>query len=804
MQLRWIAVLLAVCAVSAVAEPRDVGEALQQSFVWVDSVPTGQQAYVAFRRGFDLPEKPDTAALRLFADSRYILWINGRYVLRGPCRFDPKGPEYDTVDVREYLVSGRNALVVLVHHCHDGQPVDDPRESSSRIMRHAPGLTLDLTWTAPGGTTGRLTSDTAWRACAKTRFQPGPIQWGALLDNIDARLDPGDWTQADFDDAAWEPAVPVSGALWGPLRARAIPLLRETPLTPERVVRASAGTPAPDAPLNAALPITLAEGAEIVLDLGRMTLAYDLVDLEAGAGAVLEVSHGHGYADGRLDETYGANRYTARAGRQQYVSGDQQGFRYMLLRAAAGSITLHGIQVVERLYPFERAGSFACNDAFLNELWERSVWTTQLCSEDGYEDCTARERAEWMGDAAIAEYPMTRAAFATRNADGTMCWSDPRLIRNMLRHIAQSQQPDGRLKAHHPSDRWDIHGYIEDYACLWVRTLGAYYTNTDDLELVRELWPALTKQLQWFLDHRTANGLVLAREFVFADNPLAYKVCEGTTLNAYVAGAFETAADLARALGDNAAAPAYRDAATELKAQINQYLWDPDARAYHGGIMDGAKTPPNAFAAMVALYFGVVPENERAGLFDWLAEHRKEVGTPYSHHFLLADFFAADQPEFDRLALDTMRERWASTLARKDVDTVFEGFGGGALCHNIGATAACFLSSHVLGVRREGPLAEHRIRIEPHLGDLTRAEGVVITECGPVPVAWTWSETEKALEFRFEIPANTQADLALPAFRGVPAVTLDRAALNPSELHTQGQRVVLSVGAGPHAGRAAY
>jgi hypothetical protein len=28
---------------------------------------------------------------------RYMLWINGRYVERGPCRFVPAHPEYDTL-----------------------------------------------------------------------------------------------------------------------------------------------------------------------------------------------------------------------------------------------------------------------------------------------------------------------------------------------------------------------------------------------------------------------------------------------------------------------------------------------------------------------------------------------------------------------------------------------------------------------------------------------------------------------------------------------------------------------------------
>ena len=104
--------------------------------IWAPSAPPGKQAYVAFRKTFSLDQVPSAATLHLFADSRYILWVNGRYVVRGPCRFDPKRPEYDTVDVRPWLQSGKNVLAVLVHHYAGGE--------NGRTMNHVPCLTAQL------------------------------------------------------------------------------------------------------------------------------------------------------------------------------------------------------------------------------------------------------------------------------------------------------------------------------------------------------------------------------------------------------------------------------------------------------------------------------------------------------------------------------------------------------------------------------------------------------------------------------------------------------------------------------------
>lgn len=94
------ALVLAVFAwVRPAQATRDpVGLILQNSFIWPDWVPepTVAQAYVAFRQNFTLSATPTSALLHIFADARYWLWINGGYVLRGPCRFNPKRPEYDT------------------------------------------------------------------------------------------------------------------------------------------------------------------------------------------------------------------------------------------------------------------------------------------------------------------------------------------------------------------------------------------------------------------------------------------------------------------------------------------------------------------------------------------------------------------------------------------------------------------------------------------------------------------------------------------------------------------------------------
>jgi alpha-L-rhamnosidase len=779
----------------------EVGPDLQRSFIWPASASAGKQAYVEFRKCLEVSEAPTIANIHVFADSRYLLWINGEYVTRGPCRFDPKAPEYDSLDVTRRLHRGTNVLAVLVHHYHDGLKADDPTPMNGRTMRHVPGLSLVLQVTGADGSVQTIRTDPSWQASSRTPYKPVGPSWGGIPDDVDARLQKGNWTLLGFDDSGWEHPQPVDGKLWGPLHPRAIPLLREIEVVPARIVRQTGGTGQFPRPLQESLPAELREKQELVIDVGRMVLAYDLIDLDAVEGTCVEVAHGHGYSNGKPDEVFTTNRYIARAGRQVYLSSDTTGFQYLMIRVTSGRATIHGVKVVNRVYPFDCLGRFTCNDPFLNELWVRSLNTIQLCSEDGYTDCSGRERTEWMGDAAICEYPVTRVALAGPGVDAKPCYADPRLIRNMLRHIAVSQQSDGRLKAHHPSDRWDIHGYIEDYSCLWAQTLTAYYRNTDDVGLVRELWPCAVRQLKWFLDHRTPNGLVKAREFVFVDNPLCYKTCEGTTLNASVVGYLRNAAFLAGVLRDAPAAEAYLRSADELVGAINRNLWDEKNGTYDGGILDGRKMGPTVHAGILALYHGIVPDAQRGRVRQHVLANLGQVGSPYSAHFLFEVLYGIGTAQTDELVLRFIREKWAPVLARKDNDTVYEGFGSGSLCHNIGAVPAYYLGAWVLGVRREGTLAEKRIYVEPHLGDLTAASGVVLNELGAVSVNWERDSKTRRLTFRCEIPDGAQAILALPVAEGTTSLTLDAKQVSCSPATTGGGRVRLVVGPGIHTGQ---
>jgi alpha-L-rhamnosidase len=749
------------------------GSLLQSSMIWSSANSGGKQEYIAFRKKFQLAEVSSQVSLHLFSDSRYILWVNGQYVLRGPCRFNPKRPEYDIVDIEPFLAKGNNVIVILAHNY--GNAIN------GRIMKHVPGLTAVLEMS------GKVVfkTDSTWQYNNNTRYKTSPGSWNTVPDVIDSRIDAGDWILNDFDDSAWPFAKSINGNQWGTMYPREIPLPKETELKELKLLPSGQL-------LSTSLPVELTEGKEILVDFNCMAMAYTEMVLDAEEGSKLSMKYALRYENGKPVEMYGAgNTYTSRAGLQNFITTDQWGSHYMLVKCDSGRIKILGLKIIDRRYPFERLGRFKCNDQILTDLWNMAVSTLEVTSDDGY-GSDARERDEWLQDPAQPNFITTRVALVGPGPEGRKIFSDPRLLRNLLRHAAQSQLSDGQLLATFPTDRGpeDCHYVIDDYSCQWVEALKIYYNVTGDKEFLREMWPTLTAQINWFLSHRTQRGLLLAREYTSFDNPLAYITCEGATINAFFYQALNDSEYLARALGEKKEAIDYNQAAKDLLKAYNKQFWNKTEGAYNSALIGQKIYGPTAHAQVIALDRGLVPENHKASVRTWFLENYKNPGMnhvcnnpdfermvnqkaginmPVVYYWVFQEFYRMNNAQMDMEVIQEIRRRWTpmvkylhntGTLAESFMNE--KGEGSTEACHNYGALPAYFLSSFILGVRLDGPVWEKKLLIEPRLGDLSFAEGIVVTEYGAVPISWKRADDGKSLNFKLTIPEGIVATVHFP------------------------------------------
>ena len=100
-------------------------------------------------------------------------------------------------------------------------------------------------------------------------------------------------------------------------------------------------------------------------------------------------------------------------------------------------------------------------------------------------------------------YDITRTAMSVAGNSGQTNYGDARLLGELIRRTALTLQPGGWVKAHTCSDRYDIHAKMEDRACDWVEGVRLYEEAIGAKDAVREIWPAVVAQMDYFLVRRT-------------------------------------------------------------------------------------------------------------------------------------------------------------------------------------------------------------------------------------------------------------------------------------------------------------
>jgi hypothetical protein len=407
--------------------------------------------------------------------------------------------------------------------------------------------------------------------------------------------------------------------------------------------------------------------------------------------------------------------------------------------------------VLESNYPIDSQGSFACSDARLNGIWDISARTLKLCMEDTFTDCPLYEQTHWVGDA------RNESLFAYTVFGATD------LARHCARQTAQSLERFPIAGAQVPSG-WEC--LLPAWSFLWTISTWDYYAYTGETEFLKDMHPAVIKNLEAAARMLDARGLFSGPYWNMFDwTPIDQDQPAVLHNSMFLVGAIQAALESEEALGCTAHTAWLESTRATLVRSINA-LWDPQKQAYPDAIRrDGSISPSTSqhTSFLAVLYDIIEAKNLEAARRNLLHPPEKmvRIGSPFAALYLGE---ALEKLELDDEIIQQIYQNYLPML-EADATTVWESFptgttGSGGFptrshAHAWSSAPLYFLNRIVVGVRPEG-VGWRRAVISPRITNLEWARGESVTPHGVVKVAWRLDASRQQVTITCAAPEAIQ------------------------------------------------
>ncbi|HXH61257.1 MAG TPA: hypothetical protein VNI20_07850, partial [Fimbriimonadaceae bacterium] len=418
--------------------------------------PSDDLGVFVFRRLLTVQGQIGERSIRISADQRYRLFVNGHQVGFGPQRGDAAHWFYENYDIGPHLKEGANWIVVQVWHFGRYAPMAQHTARQGLVVQ-GEGLSTPDSW--------EVAKLDGW-TFEMMNSQVGPfyIDVGPG-EKIDARAVGAGW--ADGGDAGlnWrEPNVVCDAVMRGGggggtpwmLVPRTLPQMLYEPRAKAPFVcdlddggrkRFESGLIRPTEPL--------------LLDYRELLTAFPRFTLDGPAGTKVTATYSEAFFQpdgqkGHRDEFSGKEMW----GYQDEIvlDGSKRTFepcwwrtyRYLRLESDA-EVQVERVEALETGYPVRPEASFEADGT--GDVWDTCVRTVKRCAGETYFDCPYYEQLQYVGDTriqALIGYYLSR---------------DRALQRNAVEQFSWSITPEGLTQSRYPSRQIQM---IPPFSLWWV------------------------------------------------------------------------------------------------------------------------------------------------------------------------------------------------------------------------------------------------------------------------------------------------------------------------------------------------
>ncbi|MCW1735469.1 hypothetical protein [Anaerorudis cellulosivorans] len=496
----------------------------QAQWIMHPEVEPQSYAVVLFRKNFNLNSKPDSFIIHVSADNHYRLFVNGKYVLRGPARGDLSHWFYETIDIADFLRSGKNIIAAEVINWGPKRSFSYFSQMTSFILQGNSSKEEVIN-----------TSAGSWKCFHNKAIYPKIVDWmfdrttinsglylGNPTDSVRGEKYPWGWETLDYNDADWELAKwadvagergtqYAGGILYSAgklLVSRRVPILKETPVPFQKIGRVS-GIEKEEGFIKGTHPLTISSHRKVslLIDQTHLTVGYPEMLVSGGKGARIQITYAENLllnreVKGNRDEIDGKymvgikDVFIPDGGKNRLFKPTYlRAFRFIQLDIETENepLVIEKYEHVECRSPLELKAKFSADNDLVNWIMEAGWRTISLCAQDYLMSDAYYEQLQYVGDSRVHNLALFTLS------------GDNRLTRNALLQFDQSRISEGLTLACYPNAFYLI---IPSYSLIWIDQIYDYMMWRDDKAFISQFELGIQNVLYWFEQRMQPNGLI--------------------------------------------------------------------------------------------------------------------------------------------------------------------------------------------------------------------------------------------------------------------------------------------------------
>ncbi len=750
------------------SQPEPIHRDWHAAWITHPSAPLREPLVLHFRRTLELAAAPASYPVRVSADNRFVLFVNGQRVGEGPARGELPHWRYERFDLAPYLKSGSNLIAATVWNFGIYAPVAQMSDRTAFLLESeaagADSISTPKDWQVEIEA-GQKALD-RHSVSLRTYMAAGPGE------ELDAANYDWNWNSPSDPSTNWVAAAsPMRDSVfpgvnhahsfdttgdnfWG-LVPDMLPHMEFKSVSVGKTVRADLASlkTFPDT----AVTVPANTHVHILLDRKALTTAYPQLSVSGGKGTHIWLTYSEALYDqqeqkGDRDDV---GDRVARGLRDSFLPDGSQHrifeplwwrtWRYLDLdiQTSVEPLTLDALTADFTAYPFEERASFKSGDPDLAEIWDISWRTARLDAHETYMDTPYYEQLQYVGDTRIQ-------ALISYTVAG-----DDRLARQALAAFDDSRSPDGLTRSRYPSS---LPQTIPPFSLLYVGMLHDYWMYRPDAGFVRSLLPGTRGVLDWFSTHERADGLLEKLPWwSFIDwvskgeIPTYDAQGESCVTTLQYLGALDAAADMEKILGSQQRADGYASRAAHVRSAIYSKCWSPE----RGLLADNSERKVfSQQSNIMAVLYDVVPKDQQQAVLRKLLAiepgttpdgvmsasyyFRFYLGRALDHAGMADDYLQSLDPW--RKLLPLHFSTWPETPGKTRSDS-----------HAWSAHPIYDMLTLVAGIEPASP-GFTTVRIAPHLGSLHSVKASFPHPQGTITV--DYERTAAGLDATVSLPGN--------------------------------------------------